>query len=115
MNKKKVFIIIIVAVLIICASPFALKYISRTIKSVNMTSEVEYIEVSSSGQKLYIKKIKITEPVIWKGSYDGVLHYKDGRTIEIDISSYGDFFGIKGEERGLFSDGVLYKYELNEL
>ena len=114
MNKKKVFIAVILAVLIICASPFALKYINRTIKSINMTSEVEYIEVPSSGQKLYIKKIKVIDPTIWKGSYDGVLHYKNGRTVEINISNYGDFFGIKGEDRSLFSDGVLYKYELNE-
>lgn len=114
MNKKKVFIVVVLAVFIICASPFALKYAKRTIKSINMTSEVEYIEVPSSGQKLYIKKINIIEPAIWKGSYDGILHYKDGRTVEIDISNYGDFFGIKGEERGLFSEGVLYEYELIE-
>ncbi|KNY27174.1 hypothetical protein [Pseudobacteroides cellulosolvens] len=79
-----------------------------------MTSEVDYIEIPSKGEKHYIKKIEIIEPAVWKGSYDGVLHYKDGRTKEIDISYYGDFYGIKGEDRGLFSDGVLYKYELNE-
>ncbi|TYQ15006.1 UNVERIFIED_CONTAM: hypothetical protein Cloal_1407 [Acetivibrio alkalicellulosi] len=113
MNKKKVFIIVIVVILIFI-SPMVFKYISRTIKSRNMTSKVEYIEIPSKGQKFYIKKIMIIEPAVWKGSYDGVLHYKDGRTIEIDVSYYGNFFGIKGEERGLFSKGVLYKYELYE-
>lgn len=114
MKKKKVFIIVVLVLLIICTSPFVLKYINRTAKSMNFTSEIEYIEIPSTGKRLYIKKIEIIEPTIWKGSYDGVLHYKDGRTIEIDMSYYGDFFGIKGEDKSLFSDGILYKYELHE-
>lgn len=78
-----------------------------------ITASVDYIENLTTGEKIYIRNIKTIKPTLWKGSYDGVLHYKDGRKVEIDISYYGNFFGIKGEERRMFSDGVLYEYTTN--
>ncbi len=89
-------------------------HINRALKSMRLTSEIDFIEITSTGEKLYIKKIIIIDSTIWKGSFDGVLHYKDGRTDEVEMSNYGDFFGFKEEDRSMFSKGVLYKYELHE-
>ncbi len=97
--------------LLISLGPFLISKAARISNDMKISSAVDYIEISSTGKKIYIKSIKTIEPTAWKGSYAGILHYKNGSTAEIDISYYGDFYGIKGEERGLFSKGVLYKYE----
>lgn len=109
MNKRKI-VIIIIAVSLIFTSPFSFIKISKIVNDIIITSKVDYIEILSTGEKLNIKKIETIKPTIWKGSNDGVLHYKDGSVVGIDISYYGDFYGIKGEDKRLFSKGVLYHY-----
>ncbi len=113
LNKKKVILISLISVFAICAGVFSVKNKDKGSKSSIMTAGIEYIEIPSTGKKLYIKKVKPIKPALWKGSYDGILHYKDGSSVEINVSSYGDFFGTKGEDRSLDSDGI-YKYELSE-
>lgn len=111
MSRGKLLNIIFIAILIFVVS-FSVVIVSKKINDRNITSKIDYIEVLSTGEKIYIESIETIEPTIWKGSYDGILYYKDGSKVGIDISHYGDFFGIKGEERGLFSKGVLYKYNI---
>ena len=111
MKIQKLIIAILIGVLIFI-SPFFVSKLDEVTKNVEMTRSVEYIEVVSTGVNIYLKNIRVIEPTIWKGSYDGILHYKNGDKVEIDISYYGNFFGIKGEERRLFSEDVLYEYEV---
>lgn len=111
MDRRKLLNILFIIILIFVGL-FSVVSISKKIKDKNLSSKVNYIENLSTGEKIYIESIETIEPTIWKGAYDGILYYKDGSNVEIDISCYGDFFRIKGEERGLFSKGVLYKYSV---
>ena len=86
-----------------CANPSQL---SSTIES------MEYIQVSTTGEIIRLEAVREIEPTIWKGSCDGVLFYKNGDSVDIQISNYGKFFAIKDSEFGLFSDGVLYEYTI---
>ena len=72
--KKRKLIIIFSVVLLIFLSPFLVSKVARISNDMKMTSVVDYIEISSTGKKIYIKSIKTIESTIWKGSYDGILH-----------------------------------------
>ena len=111
MKLKRVLLILVVICLVI-ASPFIMNRVVRAYKGLIMNKNADYIQVVSSGKKLYIKSVKASGPTLWKGNYDGVLYCKNGDAKAIDISFYGNFFGIKGEENGLLSNGVVYHYEL---
>ena len=74
-------------------------------------SNMDYIIITGSGEIITLTSVKTIQPTFWKGSKDGILYYKDGSCIEVKVSNYGHFFGIKGEIPMLFSDGHLYEYK----
>jgi len=110
--KKRIGIAIIISILVILGFIFSGKIV-RLIEARDIIFQSDYIEVPSDKSKIYIKSIKTIEPSLWKGSYDGILHLKNGREIKIDISFYGNFFGIKGGDKSIFSNENLFEYAEN--
>ena len=120
MSKKKKFAIMLCAavaifiVAIIFHNNYLFKYRMIAIYPRIFISEridsMDYI-LTNQGEEIKLLRVVTIEPTIWKGSSQGTLFYKDGTSVEVKISSYGNFFGIEGENHALFSDGVLYHYE----
>lgn len=57
---------------------------------------MDYIEINDTHLLIQLKSVKEIGPAFWKGFYDGILFYKNGECVEVQISVYGNFFGIKG-------------------
>jgi len=71
---------------------------------------MNYIEVLKNGTIIKINEVSYSkEFFLWKGSYDGILHYKDGSSTEVKISYYGNLFRIDSDKEG------VYRYNQDEL
>ena len=105
---KKIAGILFIIILVMSTAFFAV--CSDSPKQQDIIADMEYIQFSESGEIIELAYVTAIEPTIWKGSYEGVLFYENGESVDIKISDYGDFFAVKDNERGLFSDGILYSY-----
>lgn len=81
MSRQKLFNTIFVGVLIFVGL-LTVVIISKKINCENIISEIDYIEVASTGEKINIESIETIKPTIWKGSYDGYKYYVFSRKIK---------------------------------